>query len=313
MCCSIVGGLYISISLGDYLRAIQGVHEKDTTWTFDPRMEIEKEGQLEGLPRGVGNQVSCEFNLLYRFHSAISEDDVDWTNEFFKKCLPPELKHKLLQELTPDDIHKMMNTFAAERDKEPSARVFGGLERDADGRFNDADLASILKKKIDDPAGIFGAKHVPKALKVVEMAGIMAARKWEVASLNEFRSLFGMEPHKTFESINSDKNIADALRNLYDSPDMVEMYPGIFIEEVSKASEGIRFPPTAGRGVLSDAVTLVRSDRFYTIVSNHENALMAGLTAMIGLHHSDADQLGALRSCFRLQDVGLPFQLEKLC
>lgn len=79
-----------------------------------------------------------------------------------------------------------------------------------------------------------------------------------------------MEPHKTFESINSDAKIADALRNLYDSPDMVELYPGIFIEEISEGSKGIRFPPAAGRGVLSDAVTLVRSDRFYTLVRRHD-------------------------------------------
>ncbi len=84
--------------------------------------------------------------------------------------------------------------------------------------------------------------------------------------LNEFRTFFGLEPHKTFESINSDQKIQDALRNLYDSPDMVEMYPGIFVEGIAPDSEGIRFPPAAGRGVLSDAVTLVRSDRFYTLV-----------------------------------------------
>ena len=238
-------------------------------------MDIEKEGQVEGLSRGAGNQVSCEFNLLYRFHSAISEDDAKWSNDFFRACLPPTLKHKSLEELTSDDMHTMMKVFAAERDKAPSAREFGGLKRGADGRFDDAKLAEILKRKIDDPAGAFGAKHVPKALKAVEMAAVVAARKWEVASLNEFRSFFGMEPHKTFESINSDEKIANALRNLYDSPDMVEMYPGIFIEEVSPASEGIRFPPTAGRGVLSDAVTLVRSDRFYTIVRDNEVASKA--------------------------------------
>ena len=61
---SIVGGLYISISLGDYLRAIQGVHEKDTTWNFDPRMYIDKTRLVEAVSRGGGNQVSCELNLL---------------------------------------------------------------------------------------------------------------------------------------------------------------------------------------------------------------------------------------------------------
>lgn len=49
---------------------------------------------------------------------------------------------------------------------------------------------------------------------------------------------------------------------------MIEMYPGIFIEgiwkEKGKKTPGVGFPGTAGRGVLSDAVTLVRSDRFYT-------------------------------------------------
>ncbi|KAL9020872.1 MAG: hypothetical protein Q9185_001943 [Variospora sp. 1 TL-2023] len=253
-------------------------------------MEIEKTEKQASVPRGMGNQVSCEFSLLYRFHSAISKDDADWTEHFFKKCLPADLQHKSLEELTVEDMHSMMNTFAKRAAPEeetvdsakqassktktgdsgsqktgPEFREFGGLKRGLDGRFDDAELAAILKHKIDDPAGVFGAKHVPKALRVIEMAGIVTARKWEVASLNEFRTFFGMEPHKTFESINSDAKIADALRNLYDSPDMVEMYPGIFIEEISEGSKGIRFPPAAGRGVLSDAVTLVRSDRFYTL------------------------------------------------
>ena len=90
----------------------------------------------------------------------------------------------------------------------------------------------------------------------------------EVASLNEFRQFFGLEPHTTFAQVNPDPKIQKALENLYDSPDMIEMYPGIFVEESPKDPNrkafGVGFPGTAGRGVLSDAVTLVRSDRFYT-------------------------------------------------
>ena len=86
--------------------------------------------------------------------------------------------------------------------------------------------------------------------------------------MNEFRTFFGLEPHATFEDVNADPEIQIALQNLYDSPDMIEMYPGIFIEGVAqgkgKKTKGVGFPGTAGRGVLSDAVTLVRSDRFYT-------------------------------------------------
>lgn len=176
--------MYINICLSDYLRAIQGVHEKDTTWNFDPRMEIEKTDEREALARGMGNQVSCEFSLLYRFHSAISKDDADWTEYFFKKCLPADLQHKSLGELTVEDMHSMMNTFAAQKATDPSTRTFGGLKRGPNSCFDDAELAEILKRKIDDPAGAFGAKHVPKALRVVEMAGIVAARKWEVASVS---------------------------------------------------------------------------------------------------------------------------------
>lgn len=172
-------------------------------------MEIEKTEKQASVPRGMGNQVSCEFSLLYRFHSAISKDDADWTEHFFKECLPANLQHKSLEELTVEDMHSMMNIFAKRAAPEeetvdyakqaspqtkngdsgaqktgPEFREFGGLKRGLDGRFDDAELAAILKHKIDDPAGVFGAKHVPKALRVVEMAGIVAARKWEVASVS---------------------------------------------------------------------------------------------------------------------------------
>ena len=53
----------------------------------------------------------------------------------------------------------------------------------------------------------------------------------ELASLNEFRHFFGLKLHDTFESINPDPEIADLLRKLYDSPDMVELYPGLFLED----------------------------------------------------------------------------------
>lgn len=52
-----------------------------------------------------------------------------------------------------------------------------------------------------------------------------------MASLNEFRDFFGLARHKTMEDINSDPEIADILRALYDHPDMVEMYPGLFLED----------------------------------------------------------------------------------
>ena len=176
----VVGGLYINIckistylqtdnplricilGLGDYLRAIQGVHEKDTTWNFDPRMYIEKTSQGEKVPRGMGNQVSCEFNLLYRFHSALSKRDEEWTEDFMKKQAAERIprfahipeKDIKLEELSPKDFGIMLNSFAKQqRDIEPCNRNIEGLERGDGGKFDDRDLARLLKESIDDNAG----------------------------------------------------------------------------------------------------------------------------------------------------------------
>jgi len=48
-------------------------------------------------------------------------------------------------------------------------------------------------------------------LKHVEVLGIKQARKWQVASLNEFRKFFGLKEHKTFEEINPDPYVANTL------------------------------------------------------------------------------------------------------
>jgi linoleate 10R-lipoxygenase len=102
----------------------------------------------------------------------------------------------------------------------------------------------------------------------VEILGIQQGRQWNCASLNEFRKFFGLKPHETFEEINPDPHVADQLRRLYDHPDFVEMYPG-FIAEEAKApmSPGVGICPTfsVGRAVLSDAVCLIRGDRFFTV------------------------------------------------
>lgn len=88
--------------------------------------------------------------------------------------------------------------------------------------------------------------------------------------MNEFRQFFGLKVYDKFEEINPDPEIADLLRKLYDSPDMVELYPGFFVEENKPRMDpgsGIGINFTAGRAVLSDAVGFIRGDRFYTVVS----------------------------------------------
>ncbi|KAJ5758694.1 hypothetical protein N7520_005850 [Penicillium odoratum] len=260
----ITNGLYINISLHDYLRGLTNTHHSASDWTLDPRIEVGRIFDPEGVPRGIGNQVSAEFNLLYRFHSVISRRDEKWTNEFMQEIFPG----RPLDQLTPQEFARGLMRFEKSIPEDPAERTFGKLKRNANGKFNDAELVGIMKDSMEDPAGLFNARMVPKALRMIEISGILTSRKWNLASLNEMRSFFGLKRHNTFEDINPDPQVADLLRKLYDHPDMVEMYPGLFLEDGKPRMDpgcGGCPPYTVGRAVFSDAVTLVRSDRFLTV------------------------------------------------
>lgn len=229
----------------------------------DPRQEMGKVFGKDGTPRGMGNQVSAEFNLAYRWHSCISDRDDKWTQEKYR-----ELFGKNPHDVSMKDLLMGLSKWEQDLPKNPPERPFAHLKRKEDGTFNDDDLAKILTESIEDPAGAFGANNVPTVLKSVEILGMQQARKWNLGSLNEFRKFFGLKEHDSFESINSDPAVADQLRRIYEHPDFVEMYPGIVAEEAKVPMvPGVGIAPTftISRAILSDAVTLVRGDRFYTV------------------------------------------------
>jgi len=116
--------------------------------------------------------------------------------------------------------------------------------------------------------------------------GIQQARGWQVASLNEVRKFFGLTSHATFEDINSDPDVAATLAALYTHPDNVELYPGVTAEEAKPSmapASGLCPGYTISRAILSDAVGLVRGDRFYTVDYNPAN-----LTSW-GFHQASSD------------------------
>lgn len=65
----------------------------------------------KGIERGIGNQVTIEFNVLYRFHSPLSKRDAGWTKRFIQDVLTkkglnphkPDLKPEI-QKLSKDDF-----------------------------------------------------------------------------------------------------------------------------------------------------------------------------------------------------------------
>lgn len=136
-------------NLNSYIRGIANLNHTESTWTLDPRVEIDKTYDGEGVPRGVGNQVSCEFNLLYRFHSAISKRDDKWTREFYAKIIPGVDPLAVSMPVLLQAIGRFEQAIPTE----PSLREFGGLTRGNDGTFNDEQMVKILKESIEDPAG----------------------------------------------------------------------------------------------------------------------------------------------------------------
>ncbi|KAH6616000.1 heme peroxidase [Chaetomium sp. MPI-SDFR-AT-0129] len=260
----VTSGLYINITLLDYVRNIVNLNRVDTTWTLDPRQNTGIDaGTNQGAERGTGNVVSAEFNLCYRWHSCISAKDDKWIEDFYH-----ELFGKPGSELTTHDLIMGFAKYDGLIPEDPLERPFNKFKRGPDGKFNDDDLVNCMNDSVEDVAGSFGARNVPQSMRAIEILGIIQGRKWNVTGLNEFRKHFGLKPYESFEDINSDPGVSDALRRLYDHPDFVELYPGLVAEEhKAPLVPGVGIAPTytISRVVLSDAVCLVRGDRHYTV------------------------------------------------
>ncbi|KAL0061354.1 hypothetical protein AAF712_011812 [Marasmius tenuissimus] len=253
------GGHFMSLIMGDYVAGFLGLSEGNA-WNmnaFDPIKD--KNGNV--VSRGEGNHCSVEFNVLYRWHATTSEIDEKWINDFFK-----EIFNKPLDTVTVADFGQGFLKTLANLSPDPSKREFAWLKRGPDGRFSDDDLAKVLQDATENPACSFGAQGTPESLKVIEIMGIKQARQWGVCTMNEFRKWLGLREFETFEEWNPDPEVAGAARLLYKHIDNLELYTGLQCESIMPLSGGLRFGCgyTTTRAVLSDAIALIRGDRFYT-------------------------------------------------
>jgi hypothetical protein len=66
------------------------------------------------------------------------------------------------------------------------------LQRGADGRFKDSDLAEILYNSTSWRAGAYKARGIPEVLRVIEVLGIEQARRWGVCSVGVHIMFFGV-------------------------------------------------------------------------------------------------------------------------
>lgn len=216
---------------------------------------------------------------MYRWHSAVSERDDLWTRQLFSE-LPLPSKMSPEDVAKPENIRTFLGTLAhieiETQKQDPTERAFPALKHEHlsrvpegpfKGNYKDDDLAALLTSSIEDCANAMGPQQVPTVMKAIEILGIQQARTWKCATLNEFRQHFKLVPHRTFESITNNREVSEALKHLYNTPDDVELYPGLVVEddkEPKLPGSGLCPSYTVSRGVLSDAVALVRGDRFYT-------------------------------------------------
>jgi hypothetical protein len=175
-------GFFASVVLGDYVAAILNTARANSQWSLNLGKEIKELGVR--VDRGRGNLVSVEFAVLYHWHAALSAADDQWMQGLIKER-HPEIKD--MEDVTVPIFNDVM-TWYGERlvTTKPKDWTFNGLKRQADGSFNDADLASIIKSCIEEPAHAFGAHGTPHSLKVVDMLGMLQARNsFNVCTMNE--------------------------------------------------------------------------------------------------------------------------------
>ncbi|KAG9311348.1 heme peroxidase [Chiua virens] len=252
---------FMKIILADYVGAILGLVRDGMTWRLDP-LSSYRETDHTISPRGEGNAVSVEFNLLYRWHASVCEEDEIWLNGMFNKLFPGANP----KTMTPKDLGTLLREKVVPP-RDVKTWTFGGLERGPDGRFADQDLARILQDGTERRAGAFRARGCPAVMRAIEMLAVEQGRKWGTCTLNEFRSFVGLRPYKSFEEWNPDPVIHNAAQELYGHIDNLELHVGLQAEETKPPIPGSGLCPgyTMSRAILADAVCLTRGDRFLTV------------------------------------------------
>lgn len=112
------------------------------------------------VSRGLGNQVTVEFNLLYRFHCAISQKDEKFTEDFMKETMREKsLSNQGPETLSPREFDLLTRKMSQATTAEPWLQEFGLKNSDTQsfkrntitGLFDDQQIVNQLLISMDDP------------------------------------------------------------------------------------------------------------------------------------------------------------------
>jgi len=147
-------GLYVNIIINDYVRTALNLNRTQSEWSLGSRNSFSAFGQ-SSIPQGVGNSVSVEFNLIYRWHSAISSRDEKWTNKLMKKALVDSgFDNVEPGKATLPQTMKALEQYLSQFPKDkPEEWTFGDMKRQGNHSFKDGDLVELLSSSTEDLAG----------------------------------------------------------------------------------------------------------------------------------------------------------------
>lgn len=202
----------------------------------------------------------------------IGQEDAEWVDSVMRILGPQMAKqHNEKAENPVNELGTDQSAFeallpafndafvhASPQELELGLPIAGAHRKLNTGEFSDFDITKMLRRGYTQIASQMGnGLNTPAALEQVEIAGIIQGRKTRTCSLNDMRRHLNLTPLTSFEDFSERPEVQQALKELYGSPDNVELYTGLMVER--NMVTGLQLPYTMGRAILSDAINLVRN------------------------------------------------------